>query len=280
MTNRISIERFVFHTHKPKAEAIAQFFKEGCTALGYDCIVTDSNQPVKDRVGVFYGVIPSTYAAFQFYKAERRAVYLDNGWLSTRELPTLRYTWNGVQSFLRDMEPVRGKLYFPDLPEIDRKPQNDLALLILQSRAYFDNLSLGYSRDVWERATTRLLTMKGYRVETREKPQKRGPQTEDFFEQIARAGIVVSLNSASCIKALRYGIPAYCTLDCTLSPYAPVKLPNVGMAAPPPPEDVMDLMRRVAQYEKTKKDFTSGRIIESLLAVPQEKRRGMWYGTR
>jgi len=280
MNNRVPIERFVFHTHKPKARAIAQFFQEGCKTLGYDCIVTDDPQPIRDRIGVFYGVVPETYPAFMFYRAERRAVYLDNGWLSTRERPTLRFAWNGVQSFLRDMVPLKNGTPIAPLPEIRYRPQKDLALLILQSRAYYDNLGLGYSRDVWERATTRLLTSKGYRVETREKPQKRDGQTENFFNQIARAGIVVSLNSAACVKALRYGIPAYCTLDCTLSPYAPVKLPNVGMAAPPPREDVDDMLRRMDRYEHTKNDFTTGKMVNNLLSVSQEKRRGIWYGNR
>jgi hypothetical protein len=279
MNQRIPLTRFVFHTHKPKAQALAEAFAKGCASRGYDCVVTSSPTPLPDRIALFYGVVPETYAAYRFYLLEGRAIYLDNGWLSTPERPTFRFCWNGVQPFLRDLEPVRRYEYFPSLPYLLRIPQRDLALLILQSRDYFTNLRLGYSRDVWERATTRLLTAKGYRVETREKPTKKDPEAETFFDQMARAGIVVSLNSAATVKALRYGIPAYCTLDCTLSPYAPVKLPDVGKAAPPTRADVHDMMKRLARYELTKADLAKGDAIDRFLAVKAEHRRGYTYGT-
>lgn len=273
------IRRFAFHVHKPKAQMVADLFAKGCRNRGYTCLITNEGHPVPDHVGVFYGVVPGTYAAWRFYVGEGRALYFDNGWLSTPERPTFRFCWNGVQPFLQDIAPVKQAGHYPDLPPLDYKPQRDLALLILQSRDYFLNLRLGYTRDVWERATTRLLTAKGYRVETREKPTKKDPEAETFFDQMARAGIVVSLNSAATVKALRYGIPAYCTLDCTLSPYAPVKLPAVGFAAPPTKGDVDDLMKRLARYELSKPYLASGDALNSIIEVRPEHRRGYVYGT-
>lgn len=279
MTNRTPVRRFVFHVHKPKAQMLADMFAKGCRAQGYECRVTQDARPYPGYTALFYGVVPETYSAYRYYVSEGSAVYLDNGWLSTSGYPTFRFCWNGVQPFLRDIAPVRRYDYFPALPPINRVPQRDLALIILQSRDYFLNLRLGYSRDVWERATTRLLTFKGYRVESREKPTKKDPEAETFFDQMARAGVVVSLNSAATVKALRYGIPAYCTLDCTLSPYAPVKLPDVGMAAPPARADVDDMMKRLARYELTKEHFSSGEAVTRILEVRPEYRRGYVYGT-
>ena len=160
----------------------------------------------------------------------------------------------------------------------DRRP--GLALLILQSRPYFDNLRLGYSRDVWERATTRLLKSKNYIVMTREKPTKKEPEAESFFDQIAKADIVVSLNSAATIKALRYGIPAYCTLDCTMSPHAPARLPDAGRAAPPSIIEVRDMLYKLARYELTKDQFANGMAADIILSVKPELRRGYWHGTQ
>lgn len=281
-TNAIPLTKFVFHVHKPKAAMLAKLMVKASRHALYDLKVTEDHHPVADRVGIFYGVVPETYAAFRYYMAEGRALYLDNGWLSTREYPTFRFSWNSVQPFLQDMPeaPKSALAKFGELPKIQRQPQRDLALLVLQSRQYFDNLRLGYSRDVWVRATTRMLELKGYRVETREKPSKKDPEAETFFDQMARAGIVVSLNSAACLKALRYGIPAYCLLDCTLSPYAPVKLPDCGMAGAAPKEGVEELCRKLASYEITKDQIANGQAIAAMLGVRKEMRRGYWYGTR
>lgn len=271
--------RFAFHAHKPKARALGEWFVEGCRKRGYDAVLAEGPMPYPGRIGVFYGVVPETYGAFLHYRADGRAVYLDNGWLSTPEAPTFRFAWNGVQSFLRNMRPVARLEGFAPLPEIDRRHrQDDLALLILQSPDYFTNLRLGISRDRWQSVITRLLTDRGFRVETREKPTKRSPEADTFFDQMARAGIVVSLNSAATVKALRYGIPAYCTLDCTLSPYAPVRLPKRGHAAAPSRAEVAALCRSLAAYELTKSQLTSGGAVDRILGVSQPERSGYWYG--
>lgn len=276
-THLVPIKSFVFYVHKPKAQMLATLFARGCRTQGYDCLITDTAGPHPDRIGVFYGVTSQTYAAFRYHMADGHAIYLDNGWLSTPEEPTYRFAWNGVQPFLRDLSAVQ-KIALPDLPNLARRPQFDLAMLILQSPEYYDNLKLGYTRQVWQRATTRLLESKGYRIETREKPHKKGYETDNFFDQMARAGIVVSLNSAATVKALRYGIPAYCTLDCTLSPFAPVKLPDVGKAAPPTKQDVTDLCKRLAHYELTKESLNSGDAANRFLEVRAPQRKGYWYG--
>lgn len=279
MSRKVNIPRFAFYVNKPKAAKLAQQFSTGCRNKGFECILVSDGAPKPGYTGIFYGVVDSTYSAFRYYKGEGRAVYLDNGWLSTREKPTFRFTWNAAQSFLYDMNPVEDLTKFHTLPPISRKPERDLALLILQTPQYFKYLRLPYTREVWERATTRLLTMKGYRVEVREKPQTKNPDADTFFDQMERAGIVVSLNSAACLKAMRWRIPSYCTLDCTLSPLAPVRLPDVGKAAPPTIHDVDDLCRRLARYEFNRKDLTSGAFIQKIMAVPADKRRGYWYAT-
>lgn len=269
--------RFVFHVNKPKAERIAEQFADGCRAAGHRCRVTKDMTPVPDAVGVFYGVVPETYAAFRFYMAARRAVYLDNGWLSTRDLPTFRFSWNSAQAFLRDMPPVVVGDIGLGLPKIEWRPVAGQALLILQSEQYFEFMRLGYTRDHWERRTRTMLQDLGYAVDIREKPTKRERPALTFFEQIARAEIVVSLNSASTVKALRYGIPAFCTLDCTPSPLAPVRVPPRGRAAKPNREGVLDMVARLASYEVTREDLTSGAAVERLLSVPPSNRQGYWY---
>lgn len=277
-TAKLDLPQFAFHVHKPKAASLAEQFRRGCRATGYDCKITKDHMPVKGHIGVFYGVVPETYACFRYYMSEARAIYLDNGWLSTKEYPTFRFSWNSAQAFLKDMEVATLKrIFYGPLPRLNYQPETDLALLVLQSRQYFENLRLPYSRDVWERATSRLLAHKGYRVITREKPTKKDPEAESFFDQISRAGIVVSLNSASCFTALRYRIPAFCTLDCTLSPYAPVRLPNIGRAAPPTKDEVQRLCATVGKYEFTRDMLTNGEAIQRFLAIHPEGRRGYWY---
>lgn len=272
--------KFAFHVHKPKALMLAETMARNTLQKGYDVVVTESRTPLADRVGIFYGVVPETYAAFCYYRAEGRAIYLDNGWLSTKDLPTFRFSWNSIQPFLQDMplQEEGASIRFGKLPVIRRKPEPDLALLVLQSEQYFWNLRLGYSREDWRKATTRLLELKGYRVISREKPTKRDPEADTLFDQLARAGIVVSLNSAASLKALRYGIPSYCLLDCTLSPYAPVKLPECGKAGAAAKSDVNALCHRLASYEIDKRDMGTSKVFDMLLAVPPENRRGYFYG--
>lgn len=272
----IHVPNFTFHVNKPKAEMLADLFRRGAHKKGYVYNITKKHTPLPDTVGIFYGVVPETYSAFRYYMAEGRAIYLDNGWLSTKEAPTYRFSWNSAQSFLEDM-PTSAQIEFPALPKIKRKPQKDLALLILQSRQYFDYLRLGYNRDTWQKVATKILQSKGYRVEVREKPSKKTPEAEGFFDQIARAGIVVSLNSAACLKALRYGIPSYCMLDCTLSPYAPIKLPQAGLAGAPREEEVFTLCQKLASYELPREGLTDGHAFDRFLSVPTDKRRGYWY---
>lgn len=273
------LQKFAFHVHKPKAEKLARQMREAARKAGYKFMIANEHRPVPNHIGIFYGVVPETYAAFQFYKAEGRAVYLDNGWLSTPEATTFRFTWNSVQPFLQDMPvaPKNSLNRFAPLPALKRQPERDTALLVMQSRQYFENLRLGYSRATWGRATTKLLEMKGYRVTVREKPNKKDPEAVTFFDQIAQAGIVVSLNSASCLKTLRYGIPSYCMLDCTLSPLAPMRLPDMGKAGAPSRPDVDDLCRRLASYEIDRRDMSEATVFDRLLSVPKPLRRGYWY---
>lgn len=275
----IPAPKFVIYANKPKAKRIAEWLRLGCQRKGYDLtIVQVGTAPRPGTIGVFYGVVPETYAAFAYYKAEGRALYLDNGWLSTPELPTLRFAWNGVQPHLAHMPIAETMAHFPALPDIKRKPIPDQALLILQSPYYFENLRLPYTRDGWQRAITHVLNSKGYDVVTREKPATKTDRGPSFFDQIATAGIVVSLNSAACVKALRYGIPAYCTLDCTLSPMAPVKIPDAGRAAIPNYDAVDTFCKRLSSYEMTTEELHTGAAVERFLLVPKQHRTGYWYG--
>ena len=279
-TSKLTTKQLAFYTHKPKSLRLAEDMQLGCTKANYDFkIMKAGSTPLPNTVGLFYGVVPETYATFRYYMAEGRAVYLDNGWFSTQGKPTFRFSWNSVQPHLQDLTPLANINAFPDLPPIERWPQTNRALLILQSPQYFENLRLPYTRDQWQRSVTKVLKMKGYTVETREKPRNKNQGGPSFFEQIARAGIVVSLNSAACVKAIRYGIPAFCTLDCTMSPYAPVKLPQVGMAAPPSKQEAQHFLRRLASYEITREEMRAGQAINSILKINNQKRRGYWYGS-
>lgn len=273
------LTKFAFHVHKPKAMALAKAFANGCRVQGYDClIIPEKHTPRPDRIGIFYGVVPETYAAFSFYRAEGRAIYLDNGWLSTPELPTFRFSWNSAQPFLRDM-PVSDEWDSvpKHLPVICHEPKPNRAMLVLQSRQYFENMRLGYTRDQWQRVVTKILAEKGYAVHAREKPTKKEPEAETFFDHLSRAEILVSLNSASTVKALRYGIPAFCLLDCTPSPLAPISIPQAGRAAPPDPEQVDEMCARMWSYEVTREQLGNGKAIDRLLSVPNDKRKGYWY---
>lgn len=277
LTSSLPVTKFVFHTHKPKADMIAEAFQAGCRRLSYDCMICKDTTPRPGRVGIFYGVVPETFAAFSFYKADKRAIYLDNGWLWTPEINTLRFSWNSVQPFLRDM-PIKDRWtkFFGPLPKIERRPVPGQALLVLQSRQYFDNLRLGFSRDVWERSVTRLLHGKGYAVTSREKPKKKG-EGVSLFEQLETAEIVVALNSAVIVKALRYGIPAFSMIDSTPSPLAPMRIPDPGRAAPPDPSAVARMCAQMASYELNMEELRSSHGVERILSVKPEKRRGLWY---
>lgn len=276
----MSEPKFIFHTTKPKSVSLAHLFAAGCKNVGIDCVVTHDAVPRPDRIGVFYGVVPSTYAAFQFYRAEGRAIYLDNGWLSQPHLPTFRFSWNSAQPFVRDItEPMPGwAKKHGDLPTIDYRQMPGRALVVLQTPQYFEFMRLGINRDLWQKRIANRLIDFGYVVEFREKPSKKNPEDESLFDCMARAEIVVSLNSASCLKSLRYGIPSYCTLDCSLSPVAPTAFPVQGKAAPPDPYAVEDLCSRLARYELTKDQLRHGYAARIMLRVPKERRRGYWYG--
>jgi len=272
--------RIVFHTQKPKARKLAETFRRGCLARGLDFRSTDGTNPQNVDMGIFYGITRETYPTFRYYMAQGRALYLDNGWLSTPDKPTFRFSWNSVQPFLMDLPP---ETYRADsmgrLPPINHEPAPASALLILQSRQYFDFLRLPYDRDTWQGATTRLLNRLGYTVSPREKPTKRAPASATLFESIERAEIVVSLNSAACLKALCYGVPAFCTLDCSLTPLAPVKIPRAGRAAPPNMEAVRDMRARLASQEITPGEMQSGAALDRILGVKPGYRRGYFYGT-
>ena len=277
--NSAPVPDFIFYVNKPKAERLAEAMAAGVRNAGFKASLTTSMTPRPNSIGVFYGVVPETYAAFLFYKADGRAIYLDNGWLSTPSKPTFRFSWNSVQSFLQDMPPVRKWGTLTDkLPPLRGATVDRRALLILQSRQYFDYLRLGYTRDQWERVTTKILQDKGYDVDRREKPNKRERGAVTFFDQIASASVVVSLNSAATVKALRYGIPAFCMLDCTPSPLAPVKVPECGRAAPPDPKAVDDMCARLMAYEISLDQMKSGEAVDRIMAVPNHQRRGYWYG--
>jgi len=270
----------VFYVNKPKARRLATTLFNGARRMGYRLIITETMAPRPNSIGIFYGVVPETFSCFQFYRAEGKAIYLDNGWLSTRETPTFRFSWNSVQAFLSDMTPdVNWKHKVSELPVVVPNPIPARALLILQSAQYFDFMRLGYTRGQWERVTTKILQDKGYTVERREKPTSKGQTGPNFFDQMARAGIVVSLNSAATVKALRYGIPAFCMLDCTPSPLAPVRLPQAGKAAPPDPAAVATMCARLMDYEITLEQLDNGAAIESIMGVQPEHRRGYVYAT-
>lgn len=269
---------FIFYAHKPKALKLAKWFHQGCLRRHVKCRIAQHTVPVPDHIGVFYGVTPDTYPAFRYYMAEGRALYLDNGWLSSPERVSFRFTWNGAQSMLRDM-PRREdweSITMP-LPPITHAPVPNRALLILQSRPYFECLRLGYSRDQWEMVTRQMLERKGYDVVRREKPTTKDHGQPNFFDQLATAEIVVSLNSASTVKALRYGIPAFCILDSTPSPLAPARVPVAGRAAPPNREQVNDMCARLHSYEVTPEEIYMGHALDRMTSVPPELRRGYWY---
>lgn len=276
---RTPLPRFAFHVHKSKARKIANMLSKSAQVAGYDMIVVDTMAPLQDRIGMFYGVVPESYAAFRYYMLEGRAVYLDNGWASTDEKPTFRFSWNSVQPFLDDL--VEPKYPFhPETnghPKLERNPEPDLALLVLQSEAYYRNLKLPYTRDTWVKATSRFLTAKGYRIEIREKPTKMAPEHATLAEQFGRAGIVVSLNSTVCLQSLLQGIPSYCLLDCTLSPYAPIRLPDIGKAAPPPRSEVLRLYSKLVYNDIPKFDLLDPKAITRINTVPKANRRGYWY---
>jgi hypothetical protein len=269
----------VFYTHKPKAKKLAKVLQAGARRAGFDMQVTDCFVPKPNAIGIFYGVTHETYSCFRFYMAEGRAIYLDNGWLSTPGKPTFRFSWNSAQAFLQNMPPVwNWKRLTDPLPAINRDPNENTALLILQSAQYFEFMRLGYTRDTWEKVTTRILEGKGYTVERREKPTSKDQKVENFFDQIARAGVVVSLNSASTVKALRYGIPAFCLLDCTPSPLAPMRIPDAGRAAPPDQQAVAEMCARLMAYEVSEAQMRDGEAIKRMMAVPTAHRKGYWYG--
>jgi len=273
--------KFVFHTHKPKARALAEAMLTGSVRAGVDYIPTGERTYFPDRIGIFYGVVHETYDLFMEYRRNKGAIYLDNGWFSSEALPTFRFSWNSAQAFLKDhpMSPESSILRFAELPPLKkglRKPDN--ALLILQSRQYFDFLRIGMTRDEWEEQTTRMLRAKGYWVETRDKPNKKDPGARSFFRQMSRAGIVVGFNSAAVLKAMRYGLPGYCTAPSTINPYLDPEVPPLGEAEPLPPHIVNDLCLKLASYEIDKVDLSNGKVFEQIMSVPEEKKRGWWYG--
>ena len=179
------INRFVFYVHKPKARKLAGLFTLGAKKAGYECIISDANRIFPSHLGVFYGVVPDTYKTFEAYLVRGQAIYLDNGWLSSPEEPTLRFSWNGAQPFAYDIPPFRKSLA-PPLDTIVRNPKQNLALLVMQTPDYFKNLRLPYSRDRWKANTVAMLEGKGYKVEIRDKPRKGGPKQPSLNDQLAR----------------------------------------------------------------------------------------------
>lgn len=271
--------KFVFLYTKSKGERIAESFMDGARRLGHPCRITPSQATIEqNEILVSYGILYSTRHIFKRKSKRGKAIYLDNGWITTKAKPTLRWCWNGVQPFYADLPQTTHKPFL--MAPAGRKQYNPReALLCYQSEEFFNHLGLDYTQREWAMKTKRRLEALGYFVTVRHKPTKARPEQEPLEDQFERVGIVVSLSSALTLKALDAGVPAYCTLQCSMSECAPAYLPNVGAAPPIVKDEVDQMISTLHGCDMTYEDLENGAGLLKMLAVPTAQRRGFWYGT-
>lgn len=273
--------KFAFVVHKAKAQKIGQAFLLGCKRRNFDCRLVQPGDSIRtDETGIFYGVVPETWNMWQHCLADRRAVYLDNGWSARRDNPTLRWAWNGVQApfdrLPRDVE--RRKALFP---VIAHRPQaasvRDRALVCLQTPNYFTNVRVGYSQTTWLRVVGKMLKDLGYTVTVRDKPNKRNPEAVPLQQQLQEHGIVVSLNSAVNVAALCQGVSAYHTVQSGLGPLCefPIKKPHEAKEYSY--KGVAGVLNCLAFAETTYEDLRTGDTARRLIAIPEQDRVGINY---
>jgi len=274
--------RFVFVTHKKKGERIADLFKFGAHLRHHDCRVIEGGGEIhKDEIGVFYGVVSETRRLYEECLARNKALYIDNGWLSTLEERTLRWAWNGVQANSSTLPPKPGRLgrfhwpKYQNRAEANGKPS---ALLCMQSPGYFEHMDLTFSFMQWRSHMIHLLRSLGYSVTVRLKPQTKDRQTSNILDQLKQHTIAVSLNSAISAVAITNGIPAFCTLPSTLSDACPrviqkpknLKYPTYALIAP--------VLARAAYADFTYAELQNGTMIDMVMALKPKDRKGFYYG--
>lgn len=283
MGNRaISISSFAFVVHKPKAAQIADAFGRGARRLSYQFRTVEPGEPTRpDEITIFYGVVPQTWAQWVACKADKRALYFDNGWTAHPGNQALRWAWNGVQApFDRLPRDVAArKIMFPEFSPLPVNASNrDKALLCLQSPAFYTNVRLSYSQTTWIRVVGKMLKDLGYTVVVRHKPSKKNKfSVPPLGPQIERHGIVVSLNSAVAIEAIARGVPAYHTVPTGLGPLTelPIKKPHEEHTYSR--EAVMGVWNSLAYAETTYPELRSGRTLEKIMAIPSTDRVGINY---
>lgn len=274
---------FAFHVTKKKGRILAALLADGMERRGVPYrILEQGQQPTDKETLILYGVMPSNYDRFLKAARARRAIYLDNGWLSRPETPTYRFSWNSVQPFLSHLlkAPARLKaLNYPAPIERVRPPNGSTALVCLQSPDYFHNLRLPFGRDEWLGFVQRNLTDKGYTVAVREKPRLPFPGRFGLEEQIDDAALVLSLNSATSLRAMERGVPAVCTAECTLTPIAPNEVRSPGQMHAPYRDHMAGVLERLASTEFTTDEMQSGAALDLILSVTPDRRRGIWYAS-
>jgi len=269
--------KFVFLFTKPKGEQIAETFAEGARSLGHPTRIITGGGVGDEEVLVVYGVLDKTRALFKKKRRQGRAIYLDNGWVTSKATPTLRWCWNGVQPHYADLP--RAMYQNSLIAPVGRSDvQEDEALVCFQSKEFFDHLGLSYSQAEWVASVSQRLGNLGYKVTVRHKPTRAHPEHETLDSQLSRVGLVISLSSAITLKALAAGVPAFCTLHCALSECAPAYLPEIGKAIMPSKEKIEELISTLHGCDMTYEELQNGTAVQKILDVPANKRRGFFYG--
>lgn len=274
------MKRFVFYVQKPKAVMIARSFAAGAERMGYKCRIVSADHPVIPKsIGVFYGLCGATFETFRAYRHARRAIYLDNGFLSHRKRVSFRFAWNGVQPRHEDLgyDPS-WRDRFSECWSVDWHPKRDHCLIVRPSVMYPQFLRMGTTVDEWCSTWTTLLKRYGWTVHTRQKPTKHLPETQPIWEDMRRMGMTVSMASAASLCGLRNGIPALVTLPSAIRAAPAMEAPcTPEEVAPVDMGEVNGMCAGVASHEFTLPELEDGTAIHMMLLIPPAKRIGHWY---
>lgn len=273
--------KFAFPVHKRKSRMIGQLFQQGAKALGYECrLMPVDGMPHPDETYVTYGVTPPMHPA---WRAAKDRIALDNGWLSTERMPTIRWVWNGMQAHRASLSADKAtsvRLGWWPLPH--PRPRSTAALrrcmVVLSSPMFYDYAGLPYTEASFVSDMTDLLTERGWKVVIRRKPAvRRGITEPPLMDQLREVGAVVSLCSAVNLRALADGIPAYHVMDTPLCCPKVSTIGSPGEHGPVSDEWLRRTIFNVAWSEATHDDIRSGAALKRILQTPPAFRKGFLW---
>lgn len=201
-------------TDKARARMVCEAFAEGCAKRGVAADLVFDAEPLRDGTAVFYGVRPSTKAAFdaarhRSHKGRGHFLYVDNCYLGpTGEF--FRITWDDLQhDGSGDGDPRRLEIF-------DAEPQpwkqGETVLVCPPTDEWMAITGQPWSGREWLQRTTEAIGGATRRpVKVRWKVPRDRTRNSPLGEDLANAWCVVTYASNVAVRALIAGVPVIAT---------------------------------------------------------------------